>query len=81
MKPVSRAAACEMNTGANADDFIYGESWAVRAGAVVPSLALREGPVPDPLQAGIMAPGSWKLDFLLKEYLKLLKYFGSSESV
>lgn len=33
MKPVSRAAACEMNTRADADDFIYGESQEVRAGA------------------------------------------------
>lgn len=40
MKAVSRAAACEMNTGADADDFIYGESWVVRAGAVLLSLAL-----------------------------------------
>lgn len=70
-----------MNTGADTDDFIYGESWVVCAGAVLLSLALREGPLPDPLQAGVVAPGSWKLDFLLKECLKLLKYFGSPESI
>jgi len=33
VKPVSGAAACEMNTRADAGDFIYGEARVARAGA------------------------------------------------